>query len=229
LLQEYDNGVNHDKVLSGEGVFSGVFGILFLLVNIDKTGNVKPDTASGETGRKNHPMVTPDMNSGCSVVNHTLVCFGYRSWVGLHPVFIVVALYNQWINTHSCVGLEDGQQPPAGCQGLYLYFIGSSPAEKQIEVDLPPAEVDIMLSGCSPIPPENLCPTIPSMHFEGVEPLPNEYITAIHVKYNDVENVYQGNTADVPLRPTPLAGTTIQFWAVRVSFRAQFSLQDQGH
>ena len=122
-------------------------------------------------------------------------------------------IYNQWINTQPCTGMDNGQPPPGGCSGLYLYFVGSAPAQKQIEVDLPPSEVYVSLSGCSPIPPENLCPTIPSMHFEGVEPLPNEQIIAIHATVNGIETVCEGNACDIPMQPTPLVGSTIQFWA----------------
>jgi hypothetical protein len=94
-----------------------------------------------------------------------------------------------------------------------LYFIGSAPAEKQVKIELPPAQVNISISGCSPIPPENLCPTIPSLHLDGVEPLPNEQIIAIHVKMDNLETICQGRSCDVPLHPTRLAGTTIEFWA----------------
>ena len=121
--------------------------------------------------------------------------------------------YNQWLNTQSCPGLDQGLLPPSGCLGLYLYFIGSSPAEKEVKVNLPPAQVYVSLSGCDPIAPENLCPTIPKLHFSGEEPLPNEQIVAIHVKMDGIETVCQGSICDIQVNPTRLAGTTVEFWA----------------
>jgi hypothetical protein len=122
-------------------------------------------------------------------------------------------IYSQWITTQPCSGLDQGNVAPSVCLGLYLYFIGSAPAEKEVKIDLPPAEVYLSLKGCSPTLPENLCPTIPSLHFEGVEPLPNDQITAIHVKLDGVETVCQGSTCDVGLHATRRAGTSVEFWA----------------
>jgi len=122
-------------------------------------------------------------------------------------------IYSQWINTQPCSGLDQGHTLPAGCIGLYLFFIGSAPAERKILVDLPPAQVYVTLSGCTPIPPENICPIIPSLHFRGEEPLPNEQITAIHVKMDNVETTCQGNSCDIKLRSTRLVGATVEFWA----------------
>jgi hypothetical protein len=106
------------------------------------------------------------------------------------------AIYNQWLATQPCSGLDVGVLPPTGCTGLYLYFIGSAPAEKEIKVNIPPAQVHVSLLGCNPVPPENLCPSIPKLHLEGEEPLPNEQITAIHARVNGIETVCQGSTCD---------------------------------
>ncbi len=194
---------------------------LFLLVNLRETGSVQAaDATPGGTGRKATIVVAYTRYEWWLLQwsDSTLVCQVFIDHAGWPTAAEVLTdcgakIYNQWINTHSCAGLDNGQQPPGGCLGLYLYFVGSAPAEKQIEVDLPPAEVYVTLSGCSPVPPENLCTTIPSLHFEGVDPLPNEQITAIHVKINSVETACQGNTCDIALQPTPFVGSTIQFWA----------------
>jgi hypothetical protein len=121
--------------------------------------------------------------------------------------------YAQWLATQPCTGLDQELSPYSGCTGLYLYFIGSAPAEKEITVALPPAQVYISLNGCNPIAPENLCPTIPKLHFEGDEPLPNEQITAIHVKIDGIESTCEGSSCDIQLQPTMLSGTTVEFWA----------------
>jgi hypothetical protein len=150
--------------------------------------------------------------------DNSLLCHVYVDHAGLPSAQDILTdcggtIYNRWINTQPCAGLDGGDIPPSGCLGLYLFYIGSAPAEKEVKIDLPPAQVTVTLSDCSPIPPENFCPTIPSLHLEGVEPLPNEQITAIHYKMDNVEATCPGSTCDLPLRPTKLAGTTIEFWA----------------
>jgi hypothetical protein len=150
--------------------------------------------------------------------DNQLLCHVYIDHEGLPTANDILIdcggnIYNQWINTQPCSGLGQGNKAPSGCFGLYLYFIGQAPAEKEVKIDLPPAEVDVSLNGCTPIPPENLCPTIPKLHLEGIEPLPNEQITAIHMRMDGVETTCQGNSCDVPLHATRLAGTIVEFWA----------------
>ena len=75
---------------------------------------------------------------------------------------------------------SSNRETPLCVRGVYLLLIGSQPAEKTILVDLPPIQVWVTLSGCTPTSPENLCPEIPSLLLTGEEPLPNEHITAIY-------------------------------------------------
>jgi hypothetical protein len=194
---------------------------LFLIVNLPGTGSVRAaDNTSGETVRKATIIVTYTRYEWWLLrwSDNQLLCHVYIDHEGWPTADDVLTdcggtIYRQWINTQACTGLDAGEIPPSGCNGLYLYFIGSAPAEKTIEVDLPPSQVDVTLSGCTPIPPENLCTAIPSLHFEGEEPLPNEQITAIHVKLEGVETTCQGSMCDIQLHPTRLAGTTVEFWA----------------
>jgi hypothetical protein len=144
--------------------------------------------------------------------DNEIVCQVYIDHEGLPTADEILTdcggdIYNQWLGTQPCLGLGSGAEPPSNCLGLYLFFIGSSPAEKEIKVNLPPAEVFISLYGCVPVKPENLCPTIPKLHFVGEEPLPNEQITAIHVRMDGIETTCAGNTCDVQLRPTKLTGS----------------------
>jgi len=122
-------------------------------------------------------------------------------------------VYNQWLATQPCSGSDQGLTQSPGCTGLYLFFVGSAPAENEVVVKLPPAQVYLSLTGCTPIAPENLCPTIPKLHFNGDEPLPNEVITNIHVKMDGIETTCQGSTCDVQLRPTNMSGSMVEFWA----------------
>jgi hypothetical protein len=122
-------------------------------------------------------------------------------------------LYEEWKDTPSCeveVANEDGT---TDCIGLYLHFISSYPAERTVVLDLPPATVWIALSGCSPIPPENLCENLPTLLLLGEEPLPNEQVTAIHYILDEVTYTCEGDVCEIPLNPTPLEGIEIEFWA----------------
>jgi hypothetical protein len=122
-------------------------------------------------------------------------------------------IYSQWINTPPCIGLADGSANPSECAGLYLFYVGSQPAERTIEVELPAPNVWVELIGCTPRPPDNLCPTIPSLYFTGEEPLPNEEITALHVLIPGQQFDCLGSTCTVALRPTLLTGMEVEFWA----------------
>ncbi len=202
-------------------LFRFILVCLFLFTGISGTSKVQ---AAGETGSQKVRQTT-------IVVNYTqyewwllqwsdnqLLCHVYidhEGWPTAEDVLTDCGgtVYNRWLSTQPCTGIGEGGLLPSECTGLYLYYIGSTPAEKEVTVDLPPAEVYITLSDCTPTPPENLCPGIPGMHFEGYEPLPNEQIIAIHVKIDGVETTCQGGACDVPLQPTRLAGSTIEFWA----------------
>lgn len=195
---------------------------LFLFVIVMKTGSVTAaDNTQGGSGRKATIVVAYTRYEWWLLqwTDSSLVCpvfIDHEGWPTAQDVLTDCGgkVYSQWQATQPCTPPSDNNLPPtSGCTGLYLFYVGSAPAEKTIEVDLPPSEVYVTLSGCSPVPPENLCPTIPSLHFEGYEPLPNESITAIHVKIAALETSCDGNTCDVQLKPTVLSGVTVNFWA----------------
>lgn len=123
------------------------------------------------------------------------------------------ALYTLWVNTPPCKQAANGAQIVNECVGLYLHLASSQPAEREIIIDLPVPTVWINLDGCTPKPPENLCSTIPSLVFTGEEPLPNERIIAINGLYDGQPFTCPGSVCSLPLRPTPLNGVTIEFWA----------------
>jgi hypothetical protein len=118
------------------------------------------------------------------------------------------SVYESWAGTKAC----DSSQPEL-CSGLYLFYVGSTPLEKSITIDLPSAEVYVSLSGCEPTYPDNFCASIPSLSFTAKEPLPNETITALHVNLNGVLYDCPGDTCEVSLRSTPLYGIPVEFWA----------------
>ena len=123
-------------------------------------------------------------------------------------------LYDAWYETETCPEAVSEDGNTAECQGLYLHLIQETPAQKTIQVELPVAEAWINVSGCELTPPENRCETLPNLLFIGQEPLPNEQITQIQGTINEIPFVCPpGDTCEIPLRPTPLEGVTVEFWA----------------
>ena len=118
------------------------------------------------------------------------------------------SVYDAWVATKPC----DSSLPEL-CSGLYLFYVGSAPSQSEILIDLPPAEVFVSLTGCSPTYPDNFCSTIPSLTFTAKEPLPNETITAVHVNVNGLLYDCPGEVCEVQLRSTPLYGVPVEFWA----------------
>ena len=121
-------------------------------------------------------------------------------------------IYQEWNNTETCTQIEQGQDS-SNCEGVYLQLVGTSPATKEIELELPSAEIWISLEGCIPRPPQNLCETTPILHFQAVEPLPNEYIIQIQGVINGEAFTCPGNQCSIPLQPTSVKGQMVEFWA----------------
>jgi hypothetical protein len=123
-------------------------------------------------------------------------------------------LYDEWFGTPSCPEAVSENGDTAQCAGLYLHLISQTPSEEIVLVDLPIAEAWINLEGCTPIPPENRCDELPNLLIIGEEPLPNEYIVQIQGSFNGIPFVCDpGATCSLPMRPTPLEGAQVEFWA----------------
>jgi hypothetical protein len=123
-------------------------------------------------------------------------------------------IYNAWLSTGPCQDLAAGGNNPSTCSGVYLFFIGFQPKQKEVIIDLPVATAYISLDGCQPLPPENRCSVLPSLLITGQEPLPNESITSIEGNYDGLAFSCPGSTCVVPLQVTPIEGVTVEFWAV---------------
>lgn len=119
-----------------------------------------------------------------------------------------------WESTPPCASIiKDNKSDPSLCTGVYLVFIASQPKQKDVVIQLPPAKVYISLDGCIPSQPENRCDTLPSLLFQGEEPLPNETITAIHGTIGGLPFECSTMTCTVPLQATPIEGIPVEFWA----------------
>lgn len=124
-----------------------------------------------------------------------------------------VDLAAQWQNTPPCTGLSSGDGDTSNCEGLYIFLVSVQPEERNVVIDLPEPAVWLTLQGCTPAPPGNFCPSLPSLLFTGEEPLPNEQITAINGAYNGLPFYCEASSCALPLSITPLGGVPVEFWA----------------
>jgi hypothetical protein len=122
-------------------------------------------------------------------------------------------IFEEWKDTEPCEQVEAKNGKLARCEGVYLFFVGTQSGEREVVVDLPPPSVFVNLGGCNLMPPENICPQLPTLVLTAEEPLPNEHITAIHALIDGRTIVCEAATCEIPLRPTPLEGVQVEFWA----------------
>jgi hypothetical protein len=140
----------------------------------------------------------------------------------------------EWQSTPPCVKIAKGGTDTSVCSGLYLHLIASELKEREVLISLPSASVWVNLSGCTPIPPENLCEELPSLVLTGDEPLPNERILSIEGTYNREPFVCESDICSLPLRITPPEGVQVEFWAessygdTSETFSAQVRVIDSG-
>ncbi len=121
------------------------------------------------------------------------------------------SVYEEWAETIACPEAVDGDTE--NCSGVYLHLIGSTPREKEVTIELPVPEARVSLEGCSPTETPNLCSEIPALRITAQDPLPNEHITQIQGRLNNIPFVCQGQTCEIPLRVTSTQGVTLEFWA----------------
>jgi hypothetical protein len=126
--------------------------------------------------------------------------------------FCGVEVFEQWIQTPPCEAAANGGDP-AKCQGYYLFLAGSQIVETEILEILPPPEVWISLAGCQADGFTHQCYREPSLVVTAYEPLPEEYIEAIHVEIHGEAFACDGVRCEVPLRAYPEEGVEVEFWA----------------
>ncbi len=114
-----------------------------------------------------------------------------------------------WWHTPLC----KPNKPLERCEGVYLHLALTTPKEREVVITLPTPVVWLSLEGCAPKPPENFCQQIPSLLLQAEEPLPNERILAVQGTIDGDYFYCEGEVCLLPLRPTPLQGVTVEFWA----------------
>jgi hypothetical protein len=120
--------------------------------------------------------------------------------------------YNEWITTPACK-LENFSTNLNQCPGFYLHPLDSSASEKEITIELPPPSVWVTITNCNPLPPDGRCTTLPILRLTAEEPLPNETIINVQGTIAGEPFICMGNTCNVPLKPTGMDGTIVEFWA----------------
>jgi len=143
------------------------------------------------------------------------------------------SLYQDWLETEACAPALEGDDT-SSCSGLYLHKVATEAKERVISIDLPLPEAWISIAGCTLVPPQNRCDTLPNLVIRGDEPLPNETITHVQGTYNGIPFLCDGDFCEVPLRPTPDDGVEIIFWVDSSfgdssnQFKAQVRVTDGG-
>jgi hypothetical protein len=121
-------------------------------------------------------------------------------------------VYKIWSETKACPDiLEEGDVE--NCKGVYLSLVAETEAVRNVAIELPASSVWVSVSGCSPLPPENRCDSLPNLRLTGEEPLPNEYITNVRGSIDDVPFHCEAAQCDIPLRQTKASGVWVYFQA----------------
>ena len=114
-------------------------------------------------------------------------------------------VYDEWIVTKPC--------PQGGtCNGYYLQFVKSVPAQRKVGVQQPPPMVWVTLDGCVSYKSTFRCANLPTLVLTGEEPLQGEHITSLAGTI-DGKPFTCDPVCQVDLVPTGDNGSTFQFWA----------------
>jgi hypothetical protein len=118
-------------------------------------------------------------------------------------------LYKIWLEQKPC-----SEADVTACEGVYVVFIDSEPAQKEISTKLPPPVVQVTLENCDPVytSSTSICEFDPILVLTGVEPVPGYEIIGIEGLY-DGQPFNCGAVCRLKLPVTGDEGRTIQFWA----------------
>jgi len=118
-------------------------------------------------------------------------------------------LYTKWSATTPC---DTAEENPAACQGYYLVFFKSEPAQREVGVAQPPPVVWVTLNGCVPINSTFRCDALPTLVLTGEEPMDGEHITGLAGRMDGVAFTCDA-VCQVDLTPTDSNGLLLEFWA----------------
>jgi len=121
------------------------------------------------------------------------------------------SVYEKWVEQKPCTKKKTSQ-----CEGYYVFPVDDWLAEKEIAMDLPPAEAWITLEDCEPVlsASTNICESEPTIVISGHEPLPNEAIIRVEGTYDGESFVCdETDVCKFTLTETDEEGAAIEFWA----------------
>ncbi|MGH2627043.1 MAG: hypothetical protein ACRDHY_10375, partial [Anaerolineales bacterium] len=118
-------------------------------------------------------------------------------------------VYENWLDSVPCPEGGSGT-----CPGLYLNRVGSTKGHRTIEVDLPPPQVWISLTGCEPPISGRGCRHLPHLMLRGQEPLPNHSIVGVRGRADDEPFACDESDCSIPIPRRPDGESVrVQFWA----------------
>ena len=120
--------------------------------------------------------------------------------------------FEAWKETLPCEAASTGGDTST-CLGVYLYHSGSQMVEREVQEELPPAEVRISLSGCRPFLYGYRCSGTPFIELVGKEPLPFEHITKMYLAVGGELHSCETDHCFFPITEEYLDGEYIGFWA----------------
>ena len=119
------------------------------------------------------------------------------------------ALYDKWLATRPC---DTAEENPAACQGYYLVFFKSEPAQRDVAVAQPPPVVWVALDGCVPFNSTFRCEALPTLVLSGEEPMEGAHITSLAGRMDGIAFTCDP-VCQVDLAPTDDDGLYLEFWA----------------
>jgi len=148
--------------------------------------------------------------------NNSIVCAFSVEHEGLPTADDVLTfcdekVYDEWVTTKPCDVSQVSSY--AACPGFYLQPVGSQPGERELQIELPVPTVWISVTNCNPALPDTRCTTLPTIMLRADEPLPNETIISVQGNIAGEPFICMGAQCSVPLKPTGLDGTLMEFWA----------------
>jgi hypothetical protein len=120
-------------------------------------------------------------------------------------------IFNQWLETSPCE--ESISTDPHDCGGMYTHLVGTEKINKEIQIDLPLPEIRVDLKDCISVRGTDLCAEIPSLVITASEPLPNESISNVQGRMNEIPFLCYGSSCELSLRETGEKGVSLEFWA----------------
>lgn len=120
--------------------------------------------------------------------------------------------YERWVKTPPCE-----PKPSSGstshCLGVYLHLDHQDPRTREVTIRLPDPYVEIELQGCTFLDDGYQCSDLPYLLLRAYEPIKGEQITAVKGTYEGEGFECPGDACLLPLRPSTLEGTELEFWA----------------